>query len=175
MSLLASDGSSSWKSPSGDFAFGFRPLADGSLFLLAIWFEKIPERTIVRYTNGSHLVPKGSKVELKADGQFTLEDPLGQFIWQAQSGAHGVAYAAMLESGNSVLASEDSSYVGESFKSPADTILPTQVLEIGGMLSSRQAEGNYSKGRFQIRLVPDGNLVLNTFNLETNTEYDAYY
>ncbi|KAL6347802.1 hypothetical protein AAG906_026331 [Vitis piasezkii] len=48
MSLLASDGSSSWKSPSGDFAFGFRPLADGSLFLLAIWFEKIPERTIVR-------------------------------------------------------------------------------------------------------------------------------
>ena len=64
---------------------------------------------------------------------------------------------------------------GESFKSPADTILPTQVLEIGGMLSSRQAEGNYSKGRFQIRLVPDGNLVLNTFNLETNTEYDAYY
>ncbi|CBI25140.3 unnamed protein product, partial [Vitis vinifera] len=117
----------------------------------------------------------GSKVELKADGQFTLEDPLGQFIWQAQSGAHGVAYAAMLESGNSVLASEDSSYVWESFKSPADTILPTQVLEIGGMLSSRQAEGNYSKGRFQIRLVPDGNLVLNTFNLETNTEYDAYY
>ncbi|KAL6347674.1 hypothetical protein AAG906_026202 [Vitis piasezkii] len=93
-----------------------------------------------------HLVPKGSKVELKADGQFTLEDPLGQFIWQAQSGAHGVAYAAMLESGNSVLASEDSSYVWESFKSPADTILPTQVLEIGGMLSSRQAEGNYSKG-----------------------------
>ncbi|WJZ84098.1 hypothetical protein VitviT2T_003721 [Vitis vinifera] len=92
------------------------------------------------------LIHCGSKVELKADGQFTLEDPLGQFIWQAQSGAHGVAYAAMLESGNSVLASEDSSYVWESFKSPADTILPTQVLEIGGMLSSRQAEGNYSKG-----------------------------
>ena len=111
MSLLASDDSSSWKSPSGDFAFGFRPLADGSLFLLAIWFEKIPERTIVRYANGSHLVPKGSKVELKADGQFALEDPLDQFTWQAQSGAHGVAYAAMLDTGNSVLASEDSSYV----------------------------------------------------------------
>ncbi|KAJ9685834.1 hypothetical protein PVL29_017770 [Vitis rotundifolia] len=81
----------------------------------------------------------------------------------------------MLDTGNSVLASEDSSYVWESCKSPADTILPTQVLESGGMLSSRQASGNYSKGRFQLRLLPDGNLVLNTFNLETNTGYDAYY
>lgn len=173
-SLLASDGSSSWKSPSGDFAFGFRPLANGSLFLLAIWFEKIPEKTIVWYADGSHRAPKGSKVELKADGQFTLEDPQGQVIWQALSDAHGVAYAAMLDTGNFVLANEDSSYVWESFKRPADTILPTQVLEFGGMLSSRQAEGNYSKGRFQLRLLSDGNLVLNTFNLESNTEYDAY-
>ena len=46
-SLTATDYSSSWLSPSGDFAFGFRPLSDkNDLFLLSIWFAKIPDKTI---------------------------------------------------------------------------------------------------------------------------------
>lgn len=72
---------------------------------------------------------------------------------------------------------QNSSLVWESFKSPADTILPTQVLESAGTdtVSSRQAESNYSKGRFQLRLLPNRNLVLNTFDQQTSTAYPAYY
>ena len=45
LSLTASS-NDSWQSPSGEFAFGFQQVADDG-FLLAIWFNKIPEQTIV--------------------------------------------------------------------------------------------------------------------------------
>ncbi|GLT27404.1 hypothetical protein SLA2020_024030 [Shorea laevis] len=49
---------SSWTSPSGDFAFGFQQIETG-MFLLAIWFDKIPEKTIVWSANGGNLVLEG--------------------------------------------------------------------------------------------------------------------
>ncbi|KAI9128574.1 hypothetical protein K1719_000057 [Acacia pycnantha] len=61
-SLIAEDGSF-WASPSADFAFGFKLIEENG-FLLAIWFNKIPEQTIVWSVNGQNLAPKGSKVEL---------------------------------------------------------------------------------------------------------------
>ena len=176
-SLVASDNSSPWRSPSGEFAFGFYQLGNQNLFLLAIWFDKIPEKTLAWYANGDNPAPEGSKVELTSDGQLILNDPKGDEIWRPQTTLNGVTHAYMLDAGNFALVNGDqnSTHVWESFKNPADTVLPTQVLEIGGTVSSRQAESNYSKGRFQLRLLPDGNLVLNTFDLQTNTAYDAYY
>ena len=41
--------------------------------------------------------------ELKGDGQFTLEDPLGQVIWQAQSSAMGLLIQLCLIEGTFVL------------------------------------------------------------------------
>ncbi|XP_039052539.1 LOW QUALITY PROTEIN: G-type lectin S-receptor-like serine/threonine-protein kinase LECRK3 [Hibiscus syriacus] len=47
-SLSADENSHPWISPSGDYAFGFHQLSsDKSLFLLAIWYNKIPDRTLV--------------------------------------------------------------------------------------------------------------------------------
>ncbi|KAA8520292.1 hypothetical protein F0562_014548 [Nyssa sinensis] len=174
-SLLASEGSSSWRSPSGDFAFGFHRIDNQNLFLLAIWFDKIPNKTLVWYANGDDPAPEGSKINLTRDGRFILSDPLGQVIWEARNISDRVDHAAMLDNGNFILANIDSSHLWESFKNPADTILPTQVLGAGGMLSSRQKESNFSKGRFQLRLLPDGNLVLNTIALPTEFPYEAYY
>ena len=177
-SLLASHDSSSWPSPSGEFAFGFYPLDGQAHFLLAIWYEKISEKTLVWYANGGNPAPEGSKVELTSEGQFILSDPKGNKIWEPDSSINGIiAYALMLDNGNFVLTngSGNSGYAWESFKSPSDTILPGQILDIGGTLSSRRAEGNYSKGRFQLRLIPDGNFVLNTLDVLTDTPTDAYY
>ncbi|CAK9140341.1 unnamed protein product [Ilex paraguariensis] len=177
-SIKASDRSSSWQSSSGDFAFGFRRIENQNLFLLAIWFDNIPNKTLVWYANGDNPAPEGSKIDLTLDGQFILSDPQGVVVWKPQPFPGRVDYAAMMDTGNFVLAgnsSEPSGYLWESFKHPTDTILPTQVLETGGMLSSRQKESNYSKGRFQLRLLPDGNLVLNTIALPTEYAYEAYY
>lgn len=46
-SLLATKDSDPWGSPSGEFPFGFRHIDSQDVFVLAIWFDKIPDKTIV--------------------------------------------------------------------------------------------------------------------------------
>ncbi|KAJ6325932.1 hypothetical protein OIU78_013094 [Salix suchowensis] len=58
-SLTAASGDLPWTSPSGEFAFGFQQVGDAG-YLLAIWFNKIPERTIVWSANRNNLARRGS-------------------------------------------------------------------------------------------------------------------
>lgn len=173
-SLTASDDSASWPSPSGHFAFGFRRLENQNLYLLSIWFDKIPNKTIVWYANGDKPAPKGSKVELRTDG-LILMNPGGEVIWRPKSSPVGVIYAAMLDTGNFILAQNDYSNVWQSFDEPADTLLPAQILRVNRSVSARTTENNFTRGRFELRLIPDGNLVLNTIALPTGNAYEAYY
>ncbi|XVF33889.1 hypothetical protein REPUB_Repub18cG0010500 [Reevesia pubescens] len=75
----------------------------------------------------------------------------------------------MLKKRNFILADNDSNHIWESFRNPTDTVVPTQILERGGLLSSRRSENSYDKGRFQLGLLPDGNLVLNPIALPTES------
>ncbi|XP_077231631.1 G-type lectin S-receptor-like serine/threonine-protein kinase LECRK2 [Tasmannia lanceolata] len=143
-SLSTSD-NTSWVSPSGDFAFGFTRVADKDLFLLAIWFDKVPEKTIIWSANGDNLVLDGSKVELTSSGNLVHRNHQGRDM------------------------------EGSKFRSSTDTILPTQILDQGSMLSSRETKTNYSSGKFELRFQTDGNLVLYTTNLLTNYLYNAYW
>ena len=120
-------------------------------------------------------LPSGSRVELTKDGQFLLNDPTGNEIWKAALVGTGVAYAAMLDSGNFVLASQDSGFLWQSFDNPTDTILPTQTMEKGSKLVSRYSEGNYSNGRFQFTLQMGGNLVLETRALPLDSPNSDYW
>jgi hypothetical protein len=175
-SLTATDNSSSWLSPSGDFAFGFRPLSDkNDLFLLSIWFAKIPDKTIVWYATGDTPAPRGSKVELTADEGLLLTSPQGEQLWKPDTLIGTVAYGVMNNTGNFALQDSSFNTIWESFRNPTDTLLPTQTMELGGVVSSRQSETSFSKGRFQLRLQQDGNLVLNTINLPTTFANEAYY
>ncbi|XP_058073439.1 G-type lectin S-receptor-like serine/threonine-protein kinase LECRK3 [Magnolia sinica] len=174
-SLSANSENSSWVSPSGDFAFGFYPIAKGNFFLLAIWFDKIPEKTMVWLANRDNPVQQGSTAQLTKDGRLVLKDHQGRLIWEPKSINGSVSYAAMLDTGNFILSSSDSVVRWGSFDELSDTILPTQVLNFGGKLSSRLTETNYSIGRFELRFLPDGNLVLNRLALPTGNAYEAYY
>ncbi|KAI5596257.1 hypothetical protein BDE02_03G194400, partial [Populus trichocarpa] len=60
--LTAASDNLPWTSPSGEFAFGFQQVGDAG-YLLAIWFNKIPERTIVWSANRNDLVQGGSREE----------------------------------------------------------------------------------------------------------------
>lgn len=174
--LIASDTSVPWKSPSGEFAFGFHQINNQKLFLLGIWFDTIPEKTLVWYANGDDMAPEGSKVELTLDGSFRLTSPQGREIWKPQPSVDGIAYAALLNNGNFILTDNSSKSLWETFKDPRDTMLPTQILEVGGKLSSRLKESSYSKGRFLLRLQPnDGSVLLKTLALPTGYEYEAYF
>ncbi|XWS08206.1 hypothetical protein CRYUN_Cryun41cG0059900 [Craigia yunnanensis] len=170
--ITARDNAELWLSPSNDFAFGFHQLENG-LFLLAIWYYKIPNRAIVWYANGDKPVPIKSKVVLTTDCGLVLSDPKDKEIWSSGFATREFAYARMNDTGNFVVYSADSQPMWESFGNPTDTLLPTQVMDNNSFLSSRRKENNFSRGRFKFHLLQDGNAVLNTINLPT--KYPAYY
>ncbi|PIN25175.1 Serine/threonine protein kinase [Handroanthus impetiginosus] len=170
-----------WLSPSGEFAFGFRPLSRSSsdnnedLFLLSIWFDKVPEQTIV-WSNNDHPVEEGSRIQLTNEGEFILYNSQGHEVWKAETGSQRSTCAAMLDSGNFVLINGNSSnYMWESFNMPTDTFLPGQRLRMGGRFTSRLSETDYADGRFQLRMQRDGNLVLCTIFLPTEDVNERYW
>ncbi|GAY49922.1 hypothetical protein CUMW_122780 [Citrus unshiu] len=180
--LTAGTNSSPWVSPSGDFAFGFHQLDEennsNGLFLLSIFYNKIPEKTVVWYTDNKDqnpAVPRGSQVKLTADRGLVLNDPQGKQVWSSKIDIGTVAIGVMNDTGNFVLASSSSSKLWDSFTNPSDTLLPGQMMETEQGLFSRKSDTNFSRGRFQFRLLEDGDLVLNVANLPTDFAYDAYY
>nr|GLL31695.1 G-type lectin S-receptor-like serine/threonine-protein kinase LECRK3 [Ipomoea trifida] len=163
-------------SPSGDFAFGFQQLQGTDEFLLCIWYAKLDERTIVWHANTS-AAPEGSSVGLEADSGLILRDPQGKKLWTPDglSEFSQVNHGFLNDTGNLVLVGRDSTVVWDTFAHPTDTLLPTQEMEIGGMLVSRRSEANFSQGRFYLRMGDDGNLVLLTKTLPTNLLVDRRY
>ncbi|CAI9778592.1 unnamed protein product [Fraxinus pennsylvanica] len=172
--ITANNANSTWESPSGEFAFGFQQIVPGA-YLLAIWFNKIPERTIVWSANRDNLVGEGSKIQLFEDERFELSDPKGQQIWAATLSGVGVAYGAMLDTGNFVLVKNNSVVLWQSFDEPTDTLLPTQTLNQDGRLVSSFSKTNYSRGRFLFTLQSDGNLVSYTRNFPMDEMNFAYW
>ncbi|KNA25173.1 hypothetical protein SOVF_008980 [Spinacia oleracea] len=166
-SLSAIINGSSWLSPSGDFAFGFHQyLNHTNLFLLAIWYAKIPD-TIVWFANEGNPVPQGSSVTITTDEGLILSNPQGSNLWNTSSDLNGnvVSYGFMSDTGNMILtSSSDSNPVWQSFEHPTDTLLPTQVMNIEGAVDSRLSETNFTKGRYQLRLQTDGNAVLHVMD-----------
>ncbi|PON52623.1 Tyrosine-protein kinase, partial [Parasponia andersonii] len=162
----------SWTSPSRDFAFRFQQIGkDG--FLLAIWFNKTPQRTVVWPAKGNNIAQEGSKVEVAESG-LLLYDPTGEQIWKASTAGTRGAYAAMLDSGNFVLADNNSVTLWESFDDATDMLLPTQTLTQERKLVARYSEANYSSGRFHLIVQQDGNLVLYTTMLPLDAANTGY-
>ncbi|KAK8573628.1 hypothetical protein V6N13_009716 [Hibiscus sabdariffa] len=174
-SLSADDKNTTWQSR--DFAFGFRGIpGKKDKFLLAIWYSRIPDGTIVWYAKRDNPeTDRGSTVELTRSGFLILRDHKGNELWRSRSLTDDsqVSHAAMLDTGNFVIVSKNSTNIWESFKDPTDTILPTQELDADGSLSSILAETNYGKGRYQLRF-DKGSLVLNQIDMFTGKPYEGY-
>ncbi|RDX90092.1 G-type lectin S-receptor-like serine/threonine-protein kinase RLK1, partial [Mucuna pruriens] len=173
-SLIAGNETSQWLSASGDFAFGFYQLPN-ELFLLAIWHDQIPNKTIIWYANGDNLAPTGSKLELNDSYGLVLTNPYGLELWRSNFMSGTIYNGLMNDDGNFQLLDQNFVSLWESFTHPTDTLVPTQVLELNGELSSRQGEFNFSRGRFKLHLEEDGNVILNLINLLSNYSYEPYY
>ncbi|XP_030448014.1 G-type lectin S-receptor-like serine/threonine-protein kinase LECRK2 [Syzygium oleosum] len=179
-SLTATNGNSSWLSPSEDFAFGFGSLSNGDtkndrLFLLSIWYNNIPSETIIWFGNQGRPVPANSKLELTSGSGLVLTNPQGEELWKSENISGTVLHAVFNDTGNFVILDSSSEVLWQSFDNPSDTLLPSQVLGKNILLSSRQSEESFSRGRFQLWMLDSGNLVLNTINLPSNYTNEAYY
>lgn len=172
----------SWISPTADFAFGFLAVdGNSSSYLLAVWFNKIADKTVIWYAKTSSnrqddtipiQVQAGSILKL-ADGALSLRDPSGNEVWNPR--VTDVGYARMLDTGNFRLLGTDGATKWESFGDPSDTILPTQVLPLGTALHSRLLATDYSNGRFQLNVQDDGNLVLYLVAVPSAYYHDPYW
>ncbi|KDP40162.1 hypothetical protein JCGZ_02160 [Jatropha curcas] len=152
---------SSWKSPSGDFAFGFYRLRSG-LFLVGIWFDKIPQRTLVWSANRDDPANNGSVINLKLNGQLLLKHSNGteHSIYNGTS----TSSALMQDNGNFVLLDSSSRIIWKSFDFPTDTILLGQVLVMGQKLfSNANGTEDYSTGRYMLEVQMDGNIVMSAY------------
>ncbi|CAL5187680.1 unnamed protein product [Lathyrus oleraceus] len=180
LTATITNNNNSWLSPSGEFAFGFRQLnTSTNPFMLAIWYNKIPDETIVwtaRDTNNNNNLlqaPTGSKIQLTSGG-LTLTTPQDAIIWTARPNAV-VSYGNMLDTGNFVLVNNNST-VWESFEFPTDTLLPNQSLGLSNTLTSRFSENNFTSGRFQLYFNDaDKNLMLSPLAWPTQLRYESYY
>ncbi|XP_063935394.1 G-type lectin S-receptor-like serine/threonine-protein kinase LECRK3 [Daucus carota subsp. sativus] len=135
----------------------------------------IPDKTMVWFANVNSTVPAGSTVQLTADRGLVLSDSQAKVLWWSASFSGTASNAVLNDTGNFVILGSDSTKVWDSFSNPSDTLLPTQTLDNGGVLYSKRSESNLSPGRFQLRLLQDGNLVLNSRDIPSNYAYDAYY
>ncbi|URE14129.1 G-type lectin S-receptor-like serine threonine-protein kinase [Musa troglodytarum] len=172
--ITAQGSPSSWLSPSGDFAVGFYPLdSDTSLFLLAVWYDSTSPKAVVWSANRDAPVAAGSTLQLTSDGRLSLRDQDGKQVWNA--GAANASFAALLDTGNLVLAASSSNFLWQSFDFPTDTLLPGQVLIQGSSLRSQLTDSDTSDGRFQLVAQTDGNLVLYPLALPTGNQYVAYW
>ncbi|TVU07278.1 hypothetical protein EJB05_47327, partial [Eragrostis curvula] len=178
-SLTPQGPNSSWLSPSGDFAFGFRPIEGNiSAYLLAVWFHKISNETVAWYakTTGDDPEPvqvsSGSRLQLTSSGVLSLLDTTGTEVWNPK--VVSAAYANMLDTGNFVLAGADGSTKWGTFNNPADTILLTQVLTPGMMLRSRIIPTDYSDGRFLLNMKTDG-VTLDPIAVPSGYGYGSYW
>ena len=62
--LFATDNNSTWSSIFGNFAFGFHWLpGKQDQFLLAVWFAKIPDETIVWFAERNYTRERQSKAD----------------------------------------------------------------------------------------------------------------
>lgn len=176
-SLTATESSTPWRSPNGDFAFGFQQLQSNTdLFVLSIWFDKIPDKTVVWYERSSYPVRRGSTLQLQASLGLVLRDPQGTLLYNTSSSlGDQVAQGSIQDTGNLLLTGTNSSNIlWQSFSHPADTILPTQTIEINQMLISRKTETDFSQGRFYARMNA-GNFVLSAKSKPLSEIFDTEY
>uniref|UniRef100_A0A0R0HBP3 Receptor-like serine/threonine-protein kinase n=1 Tax=Glycine max TaxID=3847 RepID=A0A0R0HBP3_SOYBN len=176
---LTTDDNNAWRSASGEFAFGFRQLNnDTKLFMVAIWYNMMPgDQTVVWSAKRGYKLataPTGSRIQITSEG-LVLTGPKGDSIWIANS-KDIVSEGAMLDSGNFVLLNGNSEHVWQSFDYPTDTLLPNQSLQLGGVLTSRLTDTNFTTGRFQLYFHKgDSHVLLCPLGWPSQLRYESYH
>ena len=165
----------SWRSLSGDFEFDFYPLPNG-LYLAGIWFDKIPERTLVWSANRDSPAEPKSSIRLTDAGELVIHYVNGTDIFVSKAAASS---GIMQNDGNFVLKDNSAKPIWQSFGSPTDTLLRGQTLaKDGKLVSNANGTSDYSTGNFKLELQWDSKLVLSAHRfsdpayriIETSTE-----
>ncbi|WVZ12669.1 hypothetical protein V8G54_017199 [Vigna mungo] len=168
-STILAGTNSSWRSSSGDYAFGFYHLTSGR-YLVGIWFDKIPNKTLVWSANRDNPVEIGSYINLTRSGQFVLQ-PLNGESFPIYDGTNTTS-AVMQNDGNFILKNALSNVIWQSFDSPTDTLLLGQTLNSSRKLySNANGSVDYSTGQYSLEIQQsDGNILIKAYRF-TDSAY----
>ncbi|GLT89937.1 hypothetical protein SLE2022_078950 [Rubroshorea leprosula] len=142
-------------SANGVFNAGFYPVGENA-FCFSVWFCNSidPNRTVVWMANRDQPVNGiGSKLELLRNGKLILTDAGRRTEWTVDFVAASPVQLKLLNTGNLVLQQldgTDDAFLWQSFNSPADTLLPDQVLTKDTYLISSKSRSNYSSGNYKL-------------------------
>ncbi|KAI3967217.1 hypothetical protein MKW92_007016 [Papaver armeniacum] len=150
-------------SPDGVFKLGFFGASNSSSCYVGIWYNNIPEQTIVWVANRDNpLKDSSGSLSITRDGNLVVLDGRGMVLWSTNltNIASNNTMAELLDTGNLVLRDEEDGekILWQSFENPADTFLATMVL--GGSrrtgkrqgLTSWKSESDPSTGIFYLGL-----------------------
>jgi hypothetical protein len=161
----------SWRSPSGLFAFGFYPQGKG--YAVGIWLVNQPENIIVWTANRDNPpVSSTAILNLTSYGPLLRTEQGEENLTTGLSGP--AVSASMYDDGNFVLNYNSNYNVWASFNYPTDTILGGQNLFNGKYLVSSVSRSDHSSGRFVLWMQTNGNLVSYPVNVTADSE-TAYW
>lgn len=128
-------------SNNSNFAFGFNPTSDVTLFLLVI--IHLSSSRVVWSANRASPIGNSDNFLFGDDGNASLQSK-GTVIWSTNTAGKGVSGMELHDSGNLVLVGKDGSVVWQSFSYPSDTLLSNQDFVEGMKLISDPNPNNLS-------------------------------
>ncbi|GAY45166.1 hypothetical protein CUMW_087470 [Citrus unshiu] len=160
-SSLSPIGNSSWRSPSGLYAFGFYPQSNVSgRYYVGVFLAGIPEKTVVWTANRDDPpVSTNDTLLFNSEGSIVLRSSQQSQDSLIADDSQSASSASMLDSGNFVLYDSNGKTLWQTFEHPTDTLLPNQRLSVGTKLFPGISETNPSTGKFLLIMQGDGNLV----------------
>ncbi|XP_072956887.1 receptor-like serine/threonine-protein kinase SD1-8 [Typha angustifolia] len=130
-------------SANGSFALGFFSPVDSVNRYVGIWYNKIPNQTVVWVANRRNPISDPtSSLSVTAAGNLVITNKNSSIIWSSRSSGLTSAVAQILENGNFVVRESTNNIndptslvtAWQSFDHPTDTSLPG--MRIGGNLTS---------------------------------------
>ncbi|XP_066360948.1 putative inactive G-type lectin S-receptor-like serine/threonine-protein kinase SRK [Miscanthus floridulus] len=164
-------------SKDGAFALGFFSAGNSNKSLyIGIWYNKVPERTVVWVANRDSpvIAPSSAKLAVTGKPELVLSDSQGRTRWTTMTnsttnGGTG-AFAALLSSGNFVLRTSTGETIWQSFDHPSDTLLPTMRLllnhkaQVPTHIISWKGPDDPSTGNFSYGIDPNSNFQFFTWH-----------
>lgn len=157
-------------SKDGAFALGFFSAGNYNKSLyVGIWYNKVPEHTVVWVANRDSpvIAPSRAKLAITGKPELGLSDSQGRIRWTTTNSAAAGgadAFAVLLNSGNFVLQTPTGETIWQSFDYPTDTLLPTMRLllnhkgQVPTRIISWKSPDDPSTGNFSYGIDPNWNL-----------------
>ncbi|XP_072993173.1 putative receptor protein kinase ZmPK1 [Typha latifolia] len=147
-SLSVEDNSSTLISSTASFSCGFYEVGKNA-FTFSIWFTHSAHRTVAWTANrDSPVNGRRSRIEFCIDGGILLRDFNGTVVWKSNTSSTSANRMQLLDNGNLVVTGDDRGILWQSFDSPTDTLLPSQLITKEKRLVSASAIGLLSSGDY---------------------------